>query len=368
MVDTAARTRRAGAGRDLVTELLGIWLLLAVFLDGWAHLHLLGLETFFTPWHAALYSGLVASAAWTASVIWTNREPGQPLARAIPAGYKGTVIGLVLFALAGVLDLAWHEILGIETSLDALVSPTHLLLGFSLFLILGTGIRSARAAGRSDAFEWTPPAVLAVVLMAGLGAFFLIYCSAFVRTPPAVPYIPTPIGSPGRTQAEMPAALGMASYLVTTALIIAPFLYTLSGARRPPHGIATILVVVVAWLPLAMSGLRPAAAAGAAGATIAAVVADLLLARWARPWLGRRLAAVTALLAALIWTGQLVGIAVTSGIAWPVSMWLGAVVLSAGLAAGLAFVSSWNSGSVQSHAPISPLPVAGSAAAFRRRR
>ena len=61
----------------------------------------------------------------------------------------------------------------------------------------------------------------------------------------------------------------MASYLVTTALIIAPFLYGFSGARRPPYGIATILVAVVAWLPLAMSGLRPAAVAGAAGATIA---------------------------------------------------------------------------------------------------
>jgi hypothetical protein len=348
MVDTAARTLRAGAGRDLVTELLGIWLLLAVFLDGWAHLHLPGLETFFTPWHTALYSGLVATAAWTATVIWWNREPGQQLAPAIPAGYRGTVIGVALFAVAGILDLAWHEILGIEVSLDALVSPTHLLLGFSLFLILGTGIRSARAASRSDAFEWTPPALLAVVLMTGLGAFFLIYCSAFVRTAPAVPYIPTPIGSPGHTQADMPAAIGMASYLVTTALIIAPFLYTLSGARRPPHGIATILVAVVAWLPLAMSGLRPAAAAGAAGATIAAVVADVLLARLTGHWLGRRLPAVTAALAALIWTGQLAGIALASGIGWPVSMWLGAVVLSAGLAAGLAFVSSWNSRSVQS--------------------
>ena len=280
--------------------------------------------------------------AWTAYLIWRNRQPGRPLTRAIPTGYRGTVIGLALFAVAGVLDLAWHEILGIEVSLDALVSPTHLLLGFSLFLILGTGIRSARAAGGSEVFEWTPPAVLSLALLTGLGAFFLIYCSAFVRTPPAVPYLLTPIGSPGHAQAELPPALGLASYLVTTALIIAPFLYTLSGARRPPYGIATILVAVVAWMPLAMSGLRPVAVAGAAGATIAAVVADVLLARPAGTWLRRRLPAVTAFVAALIWTGQLAGIALASSIQWPVSMWLGAVVLSAGLAAALAFLSSWN--------------------------
>ena len=350
MVDTAVPALRAGIGRDLVTELLGVWLLLAVFLDGWAHLHVPGLETFFTPWHAALYSGLLAMAAWTASVIWRNRQPGQPLARAIPAGYGGTVVGVVLFAVAGVLDLAWHEILGIEVSLDALVSPTHLLLGFSLFLILGTGVRTARARGRSAAFAWTPPTLLAIALMTGLGAFFLIYCSAFVRTAPAVPYVLTPIGSPGHTQAEMPAVIGMTSYLVTTALIITPFIYacsgTLSGTPRPPRGIALMLVTVVAWLPLAMTGFRPTAVAGAAGATVAAAVVDVALARSSGKMTGRRLPAASAGLAALIWTGQLVGIALVSGIAWPVSMWLGAVMLSSGVAASLAYIGVWNSGSV----------------------
>jgi hypothetical protein len=78
MLETARNTR-TDSRRDLVTELLGLWLLLAVFLDGWAHLHLPGLETFFTPWHAALYSGMLATAAWTGAVIWRNRAPGQPL-------------------------------------------------------------------------------------------------------------------------------------------------------------------------------------------------------------------------------------------------------------------------------------------------
>src|SRR3954465_14231369 len=116
---TLTRKARGGlspSARDLVTELLGLWLLLAVFLDGWAHLHLPGLETFFTPWHAALYSGLLATAGWTAAVIWRNREPGQHLSAGIPAGYRGTVIGVVLFGVAGVLDLAWPEFLGIEVS------------------------------------------------------------------------------------------------------------------------------------------------------------------------------------------------------------------------------------------------------------
>ena len=222
--------------RDLVTELLGVWLLLAVFLDGWAHLNLPSLETFFTPWHAALYSGMVATALWTASVIWRNRAPGQPLSQAAPPGYRGTAIGVVLFGVAGGLDLLWHEILGIEVSLDALVSPTHLLLGFSLFLILGTAVRSARAAGRDANFEWTPAALFAVVLMTGLGAFFLIYVSAFVRPGPTALFTPTPVGTPGRIQAELPVVITLASYLLTTALIIAPFLFTLTAAGRSHRG------------------------------------------------------------------------------------------------------------------------------------
>jgi hypothetical protein len=340
MLDTADNTV-TNRRRDLVTELLGVWLLLAVFLDGWAHLNLPSLETFFTPWHAALYSGMVATALWTASVIWRNRAPGQPLSQAVPPAYRGTAIGVVLFAAAGGLDLLWHEILGIEVSLDALVSPTHLLLGFSLFLILGTAVRSARAASHGGNFAWTPAALFAVVLMTGLGAFFLIYCSAFVRPGPTALFIPTPVGTPGRLQAELPVVVSLTSYLLTTALIIAPFLFTLSTARRPARGIVTMLVAAAAWLPVAMVGLRPFAVAGAAGATAAAILADVLLARLPKVWLDRRLPSVTAGIAALLWTGQLAAFAVADGIRWPVSLWLGAVVLSAAAAAGLALLSSW---------------------------
>ncbi|MBT2547803.1 hypothetical protein [Arthrobacter sp. ISL-65] len=344
MLETARNTS-TDSRRDLITELLGLWLLLAIFLDGWAHINLPSLETFFTPWHAALYSGMLATAGWTAVVIWRNRTPGQPLLQAAPPGYRGTAVGVVLFGLAGGLDLLWHELLGIEVSLDALVSPTHLLLGFSLFLILGTAVRSARAAGHPGDLTWTPAAMFAVVLMTGLGAFFLVYASIFVRPGPTAVFTPLPVGTPGRIQAEMPVIISLMSYLLTTALIIAPFLFTLSTARRPVRGIVTLLVVAAAWLPVVMIGLRPYSIAGAAGATVAALVADLLLTRVPDVWLGRRLPAVTAGIAALLWTGQLVAFAVVDAIRWPVSLWLGAVVLSAAVAAGLALLSSWRPGS-----------------------
>ena len=51
---------------DLVTALLGTFLVGGVYLDGWAHLHKPGLETFFTPWLGVLSGGFLALGDWLA--------------------------------------------------------------------------------------------------------------------------------------------------------------------------------------------------------------------------------------------------------------------------------------------------------------
>ncbi len=48
---------------------------------------------------------------------------------------------------------------------------------------------------------------------------------------------------------------------------------------------------------------------------------------------------VAAGVAALVWSGQLAGLAVAEGLRWPASLWLGVVVLSAGAAGGLALLT-----------------------------
>ncbi|CAH0160446.1 hypothetical protein SRABI83_00938 [Arthrobacter sp. Bi83] len=94
-----------------------------------------------------------------------------------------------------------------------------------------------------------------------------------------------------------------------------------------------------------MLGFHTYSITGAAGATVAAVVSDLLLAR---------LPALTGGIAAVLWSGQFVAPAVTDAIRWPVSLWLGAVVLSAAVAAGLALLASW--GPAGSVAPAGSVP------------
>lgn len=332
--------------RDLVTGLFGVWLLLAVFTDGWAHFNRPGLETFFTPWHAVLYSGLAAMAGWILAVAWRNRTRAGALWRAVPPGYGATVAGVAVFAVGGGLDLAWHEAFGIEVAVDALVSPPHLMLGAGGLLILGTGMRSQRAV-HGGRWTWTAPALLSVVLLTALAAFFLIYTSAFAMPAVTTEFVPRPEGTPGHEAAELPAIAGLAGYLVTTALLVVPIVLVLASGSRAPRFTVTTVVATVAWLSAGIVGFPTTAVAVAVGTTVAAVVSDAGLSRLSPATIRRRLPLLVATVAALVWAGQLVGVAVTDQVRWPVSLWLGVVVLSAGLAAALgALASAGNVGRV----------------------
>src|ERR1700730_4474518 len=61
-----------------------LWFFVGVYLDSWAHLHIAKLETFFTPWHAVLYSGFLVVAIGLVSVVMINRNRGAPWRDAIP--------------------------------------------------------------------------------------------------------------------------------------------------------------------------------------------------------------------------------------------------------------------------------------------
>src|SRR5262249_30500996 len=82
-----------GPGFDWLMASLGAWLLGGLYLDGWAHIHLPGLETFFTPWHAVLYSGYLASVVALVVTFARNRGWGAARSRALPAGYGSSLVG-----------------------------------------------------------------------------------------------------------------------------------------------------------------------------------------------------------------------------------------------------------------------------------
>ena len=46
------------------------------------------------------------------------------------------VLGAVIFGVGGASDAVWHTLLGIETGVEPLVSPSHLMLFLGAFLML----------------------------------------------------------------------------------------------------------------------------------------------------------------------------------------------------------------------------------------
>ncbi|HEY6406698.1 MAG TPA: hypothetical protein VIY29_04430 [Ktedonobacteraceae bacterium] len=118
------------------------WLIAGIYADGWAHNHL-RLENFFTPWHGVLYSGLLVVTVFFVGTFIRNRLRGYPVRLAMPAGYELSFFGVILFFFAGIGDLVWHTLFGIELNIDGALSPTHIAIVVSTTLIVAGPYRAA---------------------------------------------------------------------------------------------------------------------------------------------------------------------------------------------------------------------------------
>ena len=75
------------------------WFFAGLYADGWAHGHLARLETFFTPWHALLYSGFLATVSVLIGTALRNRKLNGTWQHALPQGYQMSFVGVVLLVL-----------------------------------------------------------------------------------------------------------------------------------------------------------------------------------------------------------------------------------------------------------------------------
>lgn len=113
------------------------WLVAGGSLDAWAHAHVLTLDTFFTPWHGVLYTGYAACAIVLGG-RWLRTH-------SLPRGYELSLLGCGMFAVAGLFDLLWHTVFGIERNIAAILSPSHLLLAVAMGFIVTGPLRASRA-------------------------------------------------------------------------------------------------------------------------------------------------------------------------------------------------------------------------------
>jgi hypothetical protein len=170
---------------DMVTIVLGLWLIIGVFVDGYAHTNLRStIENFFTPWHALLYSGFTATALWSTWLVVQNLRLGRRGLAAIPAGYGQGMLGATIFGLGGMTDLVWHTVFGIEAGLNALLSPTHLLLLLGGVLVVTSPLRSAwtHLRARPGFIEFLPVLLSALAALSFV-SFMQMYMWGFTNLP-----------------------------------------------------------------------------------------------------------------------------------------------------------------------------------------
>jgi Tol biopolymer transport system component len=136
---------RTSVRLDWTLAALSVWLIGGFYVDLWAHAHGRVDDTFFTPWHALLYLGAASFVVVLGAVAISGTPRGVPVRDVLPGPYRMSFLGGLLFGVAGVLDLAWHTVFGFEVNVEALLSPTHLLLATSGMLMLGGPLRSASA-------------------------------------------------------------------------------------------------------------------------------------------------------------------------------------------------------------------------------
>ncbi len=318
---------------DRNAALLAFWIIAGLFLDGFSHHNLPEPPvSFFTPWHAILYSGFAALAGFLIYQLVRNMRRGYAWRQAIPSGYSLSMFGIPIFGMTGIADMIWHQTFGFEVGIENLFSPTHLMLAVSgVMLISGPLLATWRRSDGGTEPSWPThlPAALALLMILSTLTFFTEYANSF-----ASPELVTHLGTLGNSNydalfqyhRQVQGVLGIFMPLILTMGIL------LLGIRQRslPVGSMTLIIAGNSLLMgvfhyKEISAYPQALVAGLVGGILADLLFWFLKPSTERTGALRIFAFVVPMTLTLLY---LLILMETVGIWWTLPVWTGVIFLS----------------------------------------
>jgi hypothetical protein len=342
--DSLPTTRVIALRRDdAVAGLCGVWMIAGLFLDGWAHRNQKP-ESFFSPWHGILYSGFLASSLWMLKVARAHHIPGTSLQKTLPIGYGFRSIGVAVFGVGAVADLIWHQVFGIEVNVEALLSPSHLLLlSGGLLMACGPIVSTLAREQTQDRLargSWasTGPIVATVAFITALMQFFLMYLSPFDNGLYAKAVTNEALNEGGRWLANELRTRGVASIFLFTLSFVLATLWLVRNINLPT-GTFFVMWLIPSVLQTLLSNFDSAR-------TLIGPFAAALLAELTWPAIRQRqhnkglLAGWLASMMLVLWFGFFLGVRLEGQLSWQVELWTGVPTFAALLTALIVLGSS----------------------------
>jgi hypothetical protein len=345
---------------DGVMIALAGFTLFALFMDGWRHNNLTGIDNFWSFAHILMYSGLTATGVWIAIVLLRYQKGFDVLDWSdVPRGYGLAFLALPLAAIAGPADFMWHSAYGFENQIDSAYSPPHqgLFIAGALLAAIPAAAAWQRRSTKVSLREFLPVA-FSVSSVAGVMLFVvhqLVPFYAGVSTTKAFQNDIARFNDEFAPGAKAHHVEGLAKALThygdnafpyyfysthhtvggillfTTVLIGAVLM--MRRRWRLPFGTVTIMFTWLALLWPLLSEYREWKLAPAL--ILAGLAADLLFARLDAPDgptpVGRIRIAATAM-PPILWGLFFICVALfEGGLGWHATLWVGVLVTSAGL-------------------------------------
>ncbi len=278
--------------------------------------------TFFTPWHALLYSGYLAVAVGLVAQIIRRIATGVPWRQALPAGYGWSLAGALIFWFGGLGDMVWHTLFGIEVDVEALFSPTHLLLALGVWLMVGGPLRAAwqRVDNGIARLGQHLPMLLSLTFMISTLTFMTQIAHPMANLWAG--------GSRPSAYGWLFEEMGVMSFLWDAGVLMGSVLFLMRRWMLPPGALTLIVAVNAIGMGFLLShGDYPVVPVLVR--VVAGVIADglyaLLHPSVQQPHRLRWFAfAVPAVITALYF----VALQMTAGIWWTIHLWAGIVVLT----------------------------------------